>query len=177
MRGTTIVILAVAVPLLALLLSLGPAAAPAHNSLTLELVSQTRGSTCAVHVVCSYAYIGEGPRLVILDISDPSNPTELGRTDVLPGVVRSVHLVGDYAYIADEDEGGLRVISVSDKANPTEVGFFDTPGFACGVHVVGDYAYVPMGVRAFVSSPLQSRPTLSRSASSTQQAMHMAFMS
>jgi hypothetical protein len=112
----------------------------AQDGVTLELVAQLRGSTYAVHVVGDYAYIGEGPRLVIVDISNPANPTEVGRTDLLPDIVEDVHVEGDYAYVADKG-GGLRVISVADKANPTEVSHFNT-GYAQGVHVVGDYAYV-----------------------------------
>lgn len=115
--------------------------AGAEDGVTLELVAQLRGTTYAVHVIGDYAYIGEGPRLVILDISDPANPTEVGRTDVLRGVVWGLYIVGDYAYVAAGPDG-LRVISVADKANPIEVGFLDTPGWAYGVHVVGDYAYV-----------------------------------
>ena len=115
--------------------------AGAQDGVTLDLVAQLGGTTYAVHVVGDYAYVGEGPRLVILNISDPANPAEVGRTDVLPGVVHGVHVVGDYAYVAAINEG-LRVISVADKANPTEVGFFDTPGYAMDVHVVGDYVYV-----------------------------------
>jgi hypothetical protein len=114
----------------------------AQGGVTLELIAQLSGSIQAIHVVGDYAYIGEGPRLVILDISDPANPTEVGRTDELPGVVWGVHVVGVYAHVADADEGGLHVISVVDKSHPSEVGFFDTPGSARGVYVVEDYAYV-----------------------------------
>jgi hypothetical protein len=132
---------------LSLMLAITPLSGPpllpvnAQDGVTLELVAQLRGSTYAVHVVGDYAYIGEGPRLVIVDISDPANPTEVGRTDVLPSVVEDVHVVGDYAYVAN-DWKGLQIISISDKTNPTEVASFDTAGHAIGVHVVGDYAYV-----------------------------------
>jgi len=50
-----------------------------------------------------------------------------------------------YAYVADGEDGGLRVVDVSDPANPTEVGFYDTPGYAYGVAVAGGYAYVADG--------------------------------
>jgi hypothetical protein len=109
-----------------------------------EFVSQIGGATYAVAVQGDYAYIGEGPRLTILDISSPSSPTVVGRTDLLPEVVRGVAVVGGYAYIADYDDG-LRVIDVSDPAHPAEVGHYDTPGHAYDVVVVGDYAYVADG--------------------------------
>ena len=50
-------------------------------------------------------------------------------------------VVGDYAYVADNDSG-LRVILVSDPANPVEVGYYDTPGPAFGVAVAGNHVYV-----------------------------------
>ena len=40
----------------------------------LQLVEQIGGSTYAVAVQGNYAYVGVGPRLVILDISDPTHP-------------------------------------------------------------------------------------------------------
>jgi hypothetical protein len=52
-----------------------------------EIVGQIGGSSYAVAVQGDYAYLGVGPRLVVLDISDPSDPTMLGQTDVLGDVV------------------------------------------------------------------------------------------
>ena len=119
-------------------------AVPAQK-VTLELVGQIGGATDAVHVVGNYAYIGVGQRLVILDVSDPTNPRQVGRTGLLPDIVRDVHVVHNYAYIA-AGCAGLRVISVADKANPREVGFLDDPeGCASDVQVLGKYAYIVTG--------------------------------
>ena len=65
-----VVLLALAI----LLLAAGslPGAAAPQPEVTLELVAQLRGATYAVHAVGNYAFIGEGPRLVILDISMPN---------------------------------------------------------------------------------------------------------
>ena len=123
------------------------AAAPAAEASTsadaqnVEFVGHIGGATLAVAVQGDYAYIGEGPRLAILDISNPASPTVAGKTVPLPGVVRGVAVTGGYAYIADR-EGGLRVVDVSTPANPAEVGFYDTPGHAYGVAVAGGYAYI-----------------------------------
>ena len=84
-------------------------------------------------------YIG----LRIIDVSDPTNPTEVGFYDT-PGDIRDVYVSWNYAYVADGSPG-LRIIDVSDPTNPTEVGFYDTPGYACGVYVSGSYAYVADG--------------------------------
>lgn len=106
-----------------------------------ELVGQIGGAIGGVAVLGNYAYVGQGPRLVILNVSDPTGPTVLGQTNVLPGVVIDVAVAGNYAYVADYD-GGLRIISAADPSHPTEVGFYNTPGLAYGVAVVGNYAYV-----------------------------------
>ena len=118
------------------------AAADAEN---VEFVGHIGGPTEAVAVQGDYAYIGIGPRLVILDVSDSANPMVVGRTNVLPGIVRSVAVAGDYAYIAADnvDYGGLLWVGdVSTPSSPMEVGFYDTPGNAHGVAVAGGYAYI-----------------------------------
>jgi hypothetical protein len=119
----------------------GAASLGAQN---VELVGQIGGPTCAVALQGDYAYIGVGPRLVILNVADPAHPTAVGQTGVLPNVVRGVAVAGSYAYVAD-GEGGLRVINVADPAHPGEAGFYDTLGSAWGVALAGSYAYVADG--------------------------------
>ena len=111
------------------------------DSWNVELVGkEPLGTALAVYTDGDYAYLCAGGTLVILDVSDPLDPDEVGRIDT-PGIGLGVHVVGDYAYVADDQEG-LRVINVSDPSNPYEVGVHDTPDHARGVHVVGSYAYV-----------------------------------
>ena len=87
-----------------------------------------------------------GNGLLVIDISDPANPTEVGSypTDRAKGVFAS----GSHAYVADggvADGGrGLLVIDVSDPANPTEVGSLPT-GNAKDVYVSGSFACVAGG--------------------------------
>jgi hypothetical protein len=119
---------------------------PAQN---VELVSQIGGRINAVAGEGAYAYVGSGPRLVILNISDPTHPTVVGQTAVLPGVVQAVVVAGDpstgsgrrYAYLA-AGEGGLRIVNIANPTAPTQVGFYATPGQARDVAVVGHYAYL-----------------------------------
>jgi len=90
--------------------------APATDGENVEFVGHIGGSTYAVAVRGDYAYIGEGPRLTILDVSDPASPIVVGKTAPLPDVVWDVYMAGGYAYVAD-DWTGLRVIYVSDPAH------------------------------------------------------------
>ena len=114
------------------------------QSSNVQFVGQIGGKTYAAAVQGNYAYVGVGPRLVILNISNLANPVVVGQTGVLPGFVVDVAVAGNFAYVADGGDG-LRIIDVSNPAIPTEVGFYDTPGSAAGVAVAGNYAYVADG--------------------------------
>ncbi len=116
----------------------GPKGSGGEN---LEFVGQIGGPSFAVAVEGNYAYVGVGPRLVILDILDSANPTVVGQTEVLPSIVQSVAIVGSYAYVADWD-AGLRVININNPHSPTEVGYYQIPGVAIDVAIAGSYAYI-----------------------------------
>jgi len=89
----------------------------------------------------SYVYVaGDSTGLRVIDISNPSNPVEVGYYDT-PGYAMGVAVSGSYAYVADWHYG-LRVIDITDPSNPVEVGYYNTPGYAYGVAVSGSYAYV-----------------------------------
>jgi hypothetical protein len=120
--------------------AVAPAATTADAE-NVELVGHIGGVTYAVFVQGTYAYIGVGPRLTILDVSTPISPTVVGKTHPLPDLVRDVYVSGGYAYVADY-HAGLRVVDVSTPVTPAEVGFYDKPGSAHGVAVAGGYAYV-----------------------------------
>ena len=110
----------------------GEAVVSQDRSRNVQLVGQIGGDTNAVAVRDHYAYIGIGPRLVILDVSNPALPTVVGKTDVLPGNAEGVALAGDYAYVAAGGDG-LRIIDVSDPGAPSEAGFYNTLGYAHSV--------------------------------------------
>ena len=95
-----------------------------------------------IDVVGDRVYLANGSEgLHIIDVSDPENPRCQGTYDT-QGAYR-VYVVGDYAYLTDEQ--GLYVIDISDPRNPHKVGFYSNPGPAFGVQVVGNYAYVAAG--------------------------------
>ena len=98
------------------------------------------GPAYAVAVSGSYAYLGSGTVLVIVDISNPAVPQAVGAV-VLPGVVQGVAVAEGYAYVA-AGAAGLRAVNVVTPTAPVEVGFLDTAGHAMGVAVSGEYAFV-----------------------------------
>ena len=109
-----------------------------------ELVGQWGGPSYAVAVSGDRVYVGMGPRLVVFDVSIASDPTQLGKSAVLPGIVSGVAVSGSYTYVASGSEG-LLVIAASNPTSPTLVGSYDTSGTAQAVAVSGHYAYVADG--------------------------------
>jgi hypothetical protein len=112
-----------------------------QDSWNVEYVGHIGGITWAIAVQGNYAFVGEGPQLTILDISNPASPTVTGKTQPLPDIVGCIAFLSGYIYVAD-GQGGLRIIDVSDPSAPFEAGFYDTPGDADEVSVAGSFAYV-----------------------------------
>jgi len=118
------------------------AQAPLHPEL--EFVHQIGGSTDDVAVRDQLAYIGLGPRLVILDVSDPANPQQLGESEVLPYTVQRVAVAGDLAFAATPR--GLCVIHIADPAHPLYIGtFWEILGEDCALAAAGDHVYLANG--------------------------------
>ena len=100
------------------------------------------------HIEGSYAYLANGTynsgTISIVDISNLSNPTEVGSLSTHRAY--DIFYKNDYLYVADHSEG-LKIIDVSDKTDPTLVssiwsGTSTSLHYYTEVNVVGDYAYV-----------------------------------
>ncbi len=138
-----------------------PLQEPPQAEQNVELVGQIGGTTEAVAVQGNYAYIGLGPRLVILDVSTPASPSLAGQTGILPAVVRGLAVAGNYAYVAADDQG-LRIIDVADPAHPTGVGFMTRRGPPMTYRWQGITPTLPMGMAACTSSTSPIRRTRSK---------------
>jgi hypothetical protein len=121
-----------------LLVSLGT---PVSAAVQVEMVGQCGGACYAAAVSGQIAYVGIGPRIVALDISNLPNVAVLGVSEVLPGIVQGVILSGNYAYVA-ADYAGVVAIDISNPAGMVRTGGYDTSGCALGVTVSGNYLYV-----------------------------------
>jgi len=115
----------------------------AAEDVNMTLEGHFGGPTRVTVVSGNYAYIGQGLDLVILDISNVSQPIELGRirTD---DAVYDINISGSYAYVADGGNG-LVIIDISNPSAPVLVGSCnpgDNSARAYGVAVSGNYAYV-----------------------------------
>jgi hypothetical protein len=113
----------------------------AGADVAIETVGQWGGCTYAVATDGNLVYMGVGPRLVVLDVSNPAQPVKVGQSPVLPHEVADIAIAGRYAYLATF-YGGLQVVDISDPCAPAWVGGHDTTGDYVAVAVDGDYAYV-----------------------------------
>jgi len=89
------------------------------------------------------AYIAAEDRgLITLDVSDPSNPLWLGRSDA-PMAASALWVSGNYAYAIGSNEDGLAVFDVTDPSHPHVVGFSQNTKYGGGdITVQGNYAYI-----------------------------------
>lgn len=78
--------------------------------------------------------------LIIIDVSDPTNPIELGRF-FDGGKGHSLDVVGDIVYMADWEDG-LEIIDVSDPKHPVEIGQYNDGGNVLDVATTSDLAFV-----------------------------------
>ena len=103
----------------------------------------TPGDVADVAVSGPYAYVTCGRSgLIIIDISDPENPSEIGFCDA-PRLASSVAVSEPYLYVGDcwVPLEKLRVMDISDPSNPFEIGFYDAPGGVNGMAVAGSHIY------------------------------------
>jgi hypothetical protein len=117
------------------------AACAAADDVCLELVSQVGGLNYAVDVSGERAYVGNGMGFLVLDVSNPAEPTLLGKT-LLPGEIWDVAVAGEFAFAACAD-AGLQILDVSDPTRPVVAAVLpvDWTG-VYAVRVSGGYAYL-----------------------------------
>ncbi len=101
------------------------------------------GPSYTVLVQGNLVFLGSGGGVVVLDVSDPSNPQRVGEIRTR-GVVVGLDYEAGRLYVAD-GQGGLEVWDVNEPSAPMRLGSYFTPGSAEGVYVLGDYAYVAAG--------------------------------
>jgi hypothetical protein len=99
---------------------------PIETELAFEVVNQIGGRITAVQVSDDYAYVGIGPRLVVLDVSNASQPEIIGQSDILPGVVQDIAFAGNHVFVST-GENGFWIIDVSYPYAPQIVSFEPQP--------------------------------------------------
>lgn len=125
--------------------ALAPTPTPTvRPEVNLELVGHIGGASQALTLRGHHAYLGVGLRLEVLDISRPSAPRFLAQSAPLPGLVSSVALAGEHAFVLTEGSA-LSVLSISDPNRLPLVGALKLEQPAYGLALAEDYAYVAGG--------------------------------
>ena len=125
------------------------------ESLNLEYVNQFGGAVSSgqikpIFVNDNLVYVGIGPRLAILDISDLSNIYLVGQSEIILDLIGEIVLVGNYIYIAPggygDDMGAnqkLHIVDVSDPTQPQYVGAYSPQDrYVSSVYVFDEYLYI-----------------------------------
>ena len=133
---------------------------PLQATDALAMVGQVGGSVTAVAAKDELAVTGVGMRLLVFDVSQPSQPTVIGRSQILTNLIKEIVLVGNLAYAVVEGEG-LAIFDLSDPTAPILMSFWPTDGHAWDIAVEGDYAFLTVRVNGLdvidVSDPSQPR--------------------
>jgi hypothetical protein len=143
-----------------------------------KLLTQAGGETAAIALAGGRAYVGVGPRLTIWDVEGDA-ATLLGTTDPLSGVVASIAVDGDVAYVTSTSyhDGALHIIDVGNVAHPAELttlrlgtGTYSRPAT---IALSGDALFIGDGeqgiFRVDVSTPTAPVVTASRATLSPLQ--------
>ena len=121
-------------------LAAGRVAAP-QVAPQIGLVGQEGGESYAVALGGTNAYLGVGPRVVVVNIANPAAPVRSGQSAPLPDIVQGLTASANAVYVAD-GESGLKIIDVTNPASPQLRGSLDTPGWAQNVALSGSTAYI-----------------------------------
>jgi len=120
----------------------------------IEIVSQIGGGYRTIQVVDNYAYAGEGPSLVALEVSNPGQPHTVGRLLLHPNAyVKDVFTTAGLAYVitgaqdyfGPNTPSGLHIIDIGNPSSPTLVSSCHTSSTAESVFVSGSLAHIAWG--------------------------------
>ena len=99
----------------------------------------------STYIQGNYVYVTSpySNKLVVYNISNPSNPTYVGEnSDSNLDKPWNVYVQGNYAYVINSNNNNLVVYNISNPSNPTYVGKNASNNGPSSVYVQGNYAYV-----------------------------------
>ncbi|AXI99509.1 Por secretion system C-terminal sorting domain-containing protein [Cyclonatronum proteinivorum] len=120
-----------------------------QNEDAFELLSFVPGGTSrSGFIQDDFAFFGDGPAFVVVDLTEPQVPASRGRF-IFSGLISEIVVSGDLAYVAVRNPGGgLYILNISDKDNPELIGSFtQRAGFT--VEVLGDEVFIGHGTQGF----------------------------
>lgn len=92
---------------------------PVKEEATFTITGQMGGTVSAVAMDGNTIYLGVGPRLLTVDITDPASPRFLWQSDILSGMVGAIALQAGLAYVGTGHE--FYIFNMIDPANSVPV--------------------------------------------------------
>lgn len=86
---------------------------PVTGEVQFELLTQQGGMYKGISISGDIAWLGQGPRLVGLNLADPTNPQKISQSEILPGTVKSLLVRDTVAYVM-----AGRTLVMLDVSNP-----------------------------------------------------------
>ena len=97
------------------------------------------GDAKGVYISGNLAYVTDSSYLEILNITDPTNPVEIGQCFV--NGAYDVEISGNFAFVTRWLDG-LSIIDIRDPTNPQEVSVINNGGTASKLKILGYFVYV-----------------------------------
>jgi len=110
----------------------------------IDVVGQYDGAVKAVAVRGDIVYVGVGPRIIVLDVHDVTEPKEVGKSDVLPELVEDILINGDHAFVAN-GAAGVQVLSLATLSRPAQIARIDTDGHVHSLALFENYLLIADG--------------------------------
>ncbi len=160
-------------------------------TVNVEFVGSFGGPISDVAVSGDYAYIGQGKNLVVLDMTNVSKPSEVGRL-IIPSVVTGVAIAGNYAYVTAggsiyfdsslDSNAGLFIVDITDPSTLKFTGNYyigDSGDSVNDVAIAGNYAYIASGENGLIILDIanSSTPTFAGSYDTAGYAWNVAVVS
>ncbi len=92
-----------------------------------------------LYVQGDYAYVTAGKKILVCDVSDPTQPIEVGDIE-FSGYTRDVFVQGSYAYVTAGDK--LHMLDISDPPAPVLISTCDLADYGLGLHAYEGHAFV-----------------------------------
>ena len=102
---------------------------------------ESRFGPSAIVATGGYAYLTRNDSLLVLDVSDPFEPTEASRLQINGKHPKDIQFHAGHAYIP-ATLGGLNVVDVTDPRNPSLVAVIPFESHTTGFKIRGSYGYL-----------------------------------
>ena len=94
-------------------------ALPVKEELSFTIAGQIGGTVNAAALDGNIVYLGVGPRLLTVDITDPAAPRFLWQSEILSGMVGAIAIQSGLAYVGAGHD--FYIFNMIDPANPVQV--------------------------------------------------------